>query len=75
MTYNKGGRNTYIVEYINKTGVPFDFEQISDKEMSDAEVLKYAQQSVNAGYAYKANITHNGARRHRVNNTRWKRRI
>lgn len=42
--------------------------------MTDSEVLQYAQQSVNAGYAYKANITHNGVRRHRVNNTKWKER-
>lgn len=48
--------------------------EITDKEMTDSEVLQYAQKSVNAGYAFKANITYNGVRRHRVNNTKWKER-
>ena len=67
-------RKTYTVEFINRAGKPFDFTEITDKEMTDSEVLHYAQQSVNAGYAFKATITHNGVRRHRVNNTKWKKR-
>ena len=64
----------YTVEFINRAGKPFDFTEITDKEMTDSEVLQYAQKSVNAGYAFKANITYNGVRRHRVNNTKWKER-